>query len=528
MDQIKSALRSLQQSIYQEMKSKAFLLEGEVSKEVLEYRKEQEKFALRDFTLSHDKDLILSILSSQVIYIGDFHSFDQSGRNLVRLLQLGGDKGQKISIGIEFVEQDLQGVVDAFLSGHISEYEFLEEINYSETWRFPWSHYRIFFELAKKHHFHIYALNTKGTLKERDERAAQRIVEIIEKDPLQRLYILFGELHIVPSKIPEMTRQKSESVRQCIIHQNLDEPYWKIHHQDIDNDSYLIKFKDDEFSLQTSPPWTKYESMIYWYEHLSMNLDFDAYDHFTSPPPPEDLLENVIFYTLQTSNILGLKLEKQSLEDINLYDHQDLDFISKLLQNLKNEHWKHFIEKMIALGHSFTIPNTNVFYCSSYSINRISHIAGIHLFNLEGSQISFYHQDSPSKIDFFIYYFKQETIAYFTSKVINPFLKCDLYSDLKRNESESLVIKIIENREAYNLYPILKGYTLIEIFNASRSLGRYCGEMLYELIMPKSIKEYQEIKTYLFGANTQSNAFIEKLDQLISQKHYKDHRKRIF
>ena len=72
---------------------------------------------------------------------------------------------------MEIVHQKNQEEITRYLNGTITELEFLEGINYHESWRFPWNHYKTFFDLAKKKNFEIIALNSEGTLKERDEIA---------------------------------------------------------------------------------------------------------------------------------------------------------------------------------------------------------------------------------------------------------------------------------------------------------------------------------------------------------------------
>ncbi|CAN0336872.1 unnamed protein product, partial [Chrysoparadoxa australica] len=161
--------------------------------------------------------------------------------------------------------------------------EFLEEIDYHKSWRFPWSYYRPFFEMARKHNLQIVALNSDGTLEERDLRAAETIGEALKKNPNERFLILFGELHIVPNKLPARLEKIAgdliENYRATIIHQNLDEVFWKIHEVEIEKHNQIVKFGDLEFSLQTAPPWIKYESMIYWYENLSDDPEFELHDY---------------------------------------------------------------------------------------------------------------------------------------------------------------------------------------------------------------------------------------------------------
>ena len=100
--------KNLEKEIYNYMKTKAYSLETGVSQEMLDYRKDQEKHASRDFKTSSYEELNRCIEQANVLYLGDFHSFDQSSRNFERLLrQIVGSK-RDLCIGIEFVHSDQQ------------------------------------------------------------------------------------------------------------------------------------------------------------------------------------------------------------------------------------------------------------------------------------------------------------------------------------------------------------------------------------------------------------------------------------
>ena len=121
-----------------------------------------------------------------------------------------------------------QAAIESFLKGHLTEKEFLESINYKESWRFPWTHYSELFNLAKEHNLNIYGLNSEGTLEERDEHASKIIAKVIKKNNGSKFLTLFGELHIIPDKLPKKVKiNTSNKFTDLIIHQNLDQIYWR-------------------------------------------------------------------------------------------------------------------------------------------------------------------------------------------------------------------------------------------------------------------------------------------------------------
>lgn len=318
--------------------------EGEISTEFKRYLKDQKKFAKRPFNESGIQDLLKSIRSSDLVYLGDFHSFDQNARNLERILRnLIKTKSRKLALGVEFVHIEHQKAIDQFLDNLITEFEFLESINYHESWRFPWSHYRIFFQLAKKHNLKIIALNSHGTLVERDQTAANIINDYLDIHPGTTLLILFGELHIVPDKLPSLVKRTDPEFKHTIIHQNLDEVFWNSESEN--KDIQVVKFNEHEYSLQTSPPWVKYESMIYWYENLVEDPAFELHEFimdtglmaFNSTVP-----ENFYYITEKVCSALQLELSPQDMEDFNLYDHSKLDYLLGKVEELEKNSLRTF------------------------------------------------------------------------------------------------------------------------------------------------------------------------------------------
>jgi hypothetical protein len=530
-----SIIWKLQQAIYRQTKKRASQLEGECSDELRSYRASQQRFAKRDFTQCPLQELLNKIQKSHISYLGDFHSFDQHSKNLSRILKLLISRKNRFSLGIEFIKEKHQNIIDAFLANQLTEIEFLEQVEYYETWRFPWAHYKVFFDIAKQYNLRIYALNSDGTLKQRDEKAASIISQFYHQEPRKKILVLFGELHIMPSKLPKyvtsLISKDFPDFKHCIIHQNLDDVYWRLHINDIENDNHIVKFNDEEYSLQTSPPWIKYESMIYWYEYLSSDSLFELQDHALSSPMVDNVSDIVVDLCLKITTVLSLKVKRSHLEDINIYHHQHLDYILERIMSLPKKSDQIFYRKLLEENRIFKLKSHFNYYCSSYSINRISHIAGLHLFSILTAQ---YDLTKLNIRESFFLSFKREFVAYFASKVINPFLKCDLYLDLKdhliqpHNKHLDIVIRIIEERDHIILDHIINRKGAYRCHNIAQTLARYCGEMLYEEVMPRQVNNFQKIKDYLFGNDLSNDSFMKTVDILIPKKSYHSHRKRLF
>jgi len=542
-------IHDLQKNIYRYMRQKARGYEGELPRELKSYRTNMQRLSKRDFADSDFKELMKSIHHSSIVYLGDFHTFDQSSRNLQRLVKNLVQKKKKLILGVEFVQYIHQERINQYLNHHITEFEFLESINYKESWRFPWYHYRVFFELARQNKLKIVALNSHGGLKERDQFASDLLVEHIYDNPDAIFLVLFGEYHIARNKLPKCVERKIPfPIRQTIIHQNLDQVYWNMEDKQKKPTSQIIKFNESEFSLQTSPPWIKYESMIHWYENLIEDPSFELHNYMLETgfmALNSSVPDTFVYVCQQLSKTLNFKVSKLLLEDFNIYDHQNMDFVLGLVNQLPQKNLvKHFSNSVIK-GKKFKIPFARNYYCSSYSINRISFLAGLHLLDLfqaghnENYEKILLGKDQTQKFIFLCY---QMMMGYFSSKLINPYRKCDLYMDIVRRLHSPLtpnyvkkdlritkrVLDLTDTNSTEELHFILKGTRLSSLYQCAKNVGYILGDFLFDSHYKKSDREFSQTINYLQKGDFEVKQFQKMLRKLLPTQNYRKSQKRLF
>ncbi len=508
--------------IHRTTKKKALEYLEYIPEELKEYSKAMNSYESKAFSIVDISEILKSIHQSQVIYLGDFHTFDQSSKNLERLLKTFFTKTNNMAIGVEFVHIKHQKAIDNYLRNIITEREFLETINYKESWRFPWIHYKVFFQLAKENGFNIIALNSEGPLANRDKEAASVIAKNISNNQYQHFFVLFGELHILPDRLPKLTKDLCSSpISQIVIHQNLEEIYWRIYEEadeKLASESIIVKFSNKEFSLQNSPPWIKYESMIYWYENLCDDPEFDLHDYIIETGLKSfngNVYENFLYLCRQLNDTLNFQLQDEELEDFNIYDHTSLEtIIEKINQlNLNNE-VREFYEGLIHQGELFHIAGTNSYYCPSYSINRISIIAGFHVSNLIQNKTPL-PATSEKILGYLIY---TNYIGYFSSKVFNPFRKCDLYLDLVKKSQyqeekswQTICLKIIRDEISTDS---LVNITLLDIFNIAKQIGNMMADLSFYSTSDNNII-YERIINHLIKRNYHFESVRKLINELI-------------
>lgn len=524
---MKAEILKLRKQIFQYLKDKA--LSYEIGTEELElYFSNQEKYSDREFEVCSMDQLLSRVKETDITFIGDFHTFDQNIRNVLRIIKILITQEQKPIIGLEMIDSQYQLILDTYLEGHLTELEFLEEIDYHDSWRFPWTHYKLIFELAKDHNIQIVALNKKGSLRERDEFAADLLSQINHEQPDKKLIVLYGELHIAPNKMPALLEKRNPKLEQLIIHQNLDTVYWKL--AQTETQAETVYFNKNEFCLLTAPPWVKYESMVYWYENLCNDPEFDIHNYIIENGKKifsDDTHENFSLICEQIINFLGLQITSDQIDHFNLYDHTNLEYVEETLTSSMDTTLRSFYEQLIAKNYSFRFLE-NKFYCSSYSMNRISYLAGIHLlhFYFEKKNLnSITVLSSSDTQSFFTLHIWEGVFAYFFSKIINPHRKCELYLDFKSesNRKNQVLLDLFETKTfPKELFKKDK----IFVFEIANTFGHVVGEYLYQKQTEASNDTL--LHDTLFSLSFNFQDFIEQRDKILENINFRQHQKRYF
>ncbi|MBT7768071.1 MAG: hypothetical protein HN730_13015 [Bdellovibrionales bacterium] len=536
----------MHREIYQYMRKKALSYEGGESKELTQYQRAQKKLSQRSFENSSQKELARAIDSSQIIYLGDFHTFDQSGRNLLRLLRPLVQSQTPLALGFEFINYEHQHHLEYYAEKTISELEFLDAINYHESWHFPWNHYRQILKIAQKHQLPMLALNSTGSLSERDQLAANTLYHFLLENPEAKLLIFFGELHIMPDRLPKQLQQlfTTKAPKSLIIHQNLDEVYWRQGREQ--GRKLVVKFNPQEYCLMTSPPWIKYESMIYWYENLCDDPEFDIHEYLVEKGLKtfnSNSNDNFLLVCQEILRALQLrsKITKEELENYNLYDHRKMTFILDKVKRLPQKNLINFYKKMLLTGKIFKVPFSHNLYCPNYSINRLSFLAGAHIFDLLTHNSTYCYEQqalSGSQVDKLSHFLNLNTLSYLSSKIINPFRKCDLYQDIisqidspQTNTTTKRHLQLaitILNGTSKTLPNNLKGFPLILLNRTAKTISHLLGDTLYEEFFRESPTKFQKIVELIITTPTPPNYPNLLITAILPNKDYQKNSKRFF
>lgn len=456
-------LLSTQKKIYFSLKTEAEQLLGETPGPIVRYEREYQKefksvLGVRSRLETCTKRQLLSdIRRSDVTLIADFHTFAQAQRTALRIIRDAIQPGEPWFIGLEMVPSHLQGELDRFQSGAISLQEFHEKINYRVEWGFPWAHYRPIFEWAKEHGVRLVALNRPKELfypytpsaralidlRKRDEWAAGIISDLFAAKKKARMIILYGELHVGETHLPQEIRKISkifleEPLRCLSVHQNHDGLFWKMAQAPRPEGSDVVRVGKASYCVFSSTPWAKLQSLVSWAESFS---DADADEQDESEAEFDSEFEADYHHWIATySDFLAelFQIPRQETESLTIKTVDEADFLDDAFRRspfLPEE--RKMLRFLVENGFRTYIPRIETLFLASPSANGAAEVAALHLYRrtVGSTQIFSNHPDD------FYRTIIESMFGFFGSLLLNPKRKCDLPSDHERRLSSLLFKK---------------------------------------------------------------------------------------
>jgi len=207
-------------------------------------------------------------LDANLIWVGDYHALAKSQIYVVELLKGIAQRKQNVALAVEPIFARSQDVLDRWMSGKISEQEFLERIRYHEEWGCEWAGYKAILETARELGIRVYGVdchprNDMRRIGRRDLGVARRIVRLMQNDPTQTLVIVFGESHLAGNHLPGRVRtilgRQGIRLKELVILQNIDALYWRLQETGLVG-TRAVRVCDDCYCVFNATPIEKYES----------------------------------------------------------------------------------------------------------------------------------------------------------------------------------------------------------------------------------------------------------------------------
>lgn len=411
--------------------------------------------------IATQEEMVETVLSADIIYVGDYHTCNQSQRSFLRILKAVIAEDPNFMIGLELIHKRHQKIIDRYLSGRLSQETFLGKIGLKEHWVFDlWENFKPLFDFSCYHGLPVFGIDAApegATIRDRDRASAALIAKVIDKNPGRRIFIFIGDLHIAPSHLPkdvtESLKRKgigviSKSVRpelvegratgktrdslfmvrqahherrvlkherrELILFENSEAIYWKLADEGLDDQVEVVLLSDGNFCRMHTPPIICQQSYLNWLEHEEGEIDYaDAKASFL------ELVHGIAAF-------LRIRLGREK-DNVEVFTCGDLSFLKRLRESGKFSRKEiEMIKMQILSSESYYIAKTRFVYLANLSMNHAAEEASHFIKHLCSGE-----EEPRELVDAFYANILHESLGFFGSKLINHKRKCYHEKDFK-------------------------------------------------------------------------------------------------
>jgi len=465
------------------------------------YERAYKRAVARYERIADQDEMIDAILENDVIYVGDYHTCNQSQRSFLRILKAVVQRDRDFAIGLELLHVGHQRTLDQYLDGRINEEMFLRRIKLQEHWVFDlWENFKPLFDFCKYHGIRILAIDAApdgSYVRERDEASAELMADFLAANPGRRMFVFIGDLHIAPPHLPrDMERAlKAHGLKldHLILFQNSEAIYWKLAEEGVDDQVEVVRLRSGDFCRMHTPPVVCQRSYLNWLEHEEGEIDYaDAKSSFM------EIVDRIC-------DFLGVKLGKKK-DDVEVFTCGDLSFLRKLKDKGKfTTREFETIKRQILASESYYIAKTKFVYLANLSLNHAAEEAAHFIKNLCSGE-----EEPREVVDAFYANILHEALGFFGSKLINHKRKCYHEKDFANLLAYFQTVKVPKERQLeYETAHLVTEYCRLEkrgkhlarteIFHSrmdlfmslTHALGYMVGDRLYYGLMEGKVKKEQ-------------------------------------
>ena len=213
-------------------------------------------------------DLSIACYKSDIVYVGDYHALPAAQEFAAWLLGDIASRSREVVLCLEMVFGRHQRALDRFMSGELSETEFLKAIRYDLEWGYDWSAFRQLFDMARRHGITVLGIDSGPRtglryIRKRDAYAAARISDLAESRPNAKIVVVVGESHLarehLPRRVTDCLKKRGIEKRGLIVLQNLEDIYWRLAEQGLQQVD-VVSVGQGVYCHFNASPIAKYEA----------------------------------------------------------------------------------------------------------------------------------------------------------------------------------------------------------------------------------------------------------------------------
>ncbi|MBY0553390.1 ChaN family lipoprotein [bacterium] len=500
-------LVQIRKDFYLNIKKRVESILGQETKELKNYRDSYDKELGKLPWQAVDKRHLFSRLKlADIVLVGDFHAQKQSTRGFLRIIR---KMKTPLVIALECLSVQDQLAIDLYLSGEISEKDFLTRVAWKKNWGFPWENYKPLFKWAQQNKIKIYGINAAAkakTLKDRDILSAEAIKKVQQIHKNAKIFVQYGDLHLASMHLPKTIHKIMPKADVCVIYQSPEILYFKIMEKQKEISTDVVKLGADKWALNGLPPWIKWQDYL-----LFLESGYDKKIQINDVDPTDTVAATVEFLTQS----FGLSSDVSSLSVYTSDDNNFFELIEDCPMALRNK-----IIENVQEGISFYVPEMECGYLARYSVNHVTRVAAQYIYFNEGS---FTKTIIDPKKDY-LKIIWLEAVIYFFSKVKNPKRKTDTMQDIRNalqkeqfddRGKEALMLALTQKLSELQFLSegrfralseaVIRKYSKKSFFISAQIIGGIMGEKIFYAFNKKMIQ--LPVNKSLIFKNLQMSSF---------------------
>jgi hypothetical protein len=546
-------LIAIQKRIYKRLKREIHASLAEVAGNVQIYLEEYERELNGSHAPCTRDDLLVSALSADIVYVGDYHTLKQSQKTLVKLLVAACKARPEVTLALELVHSKDQEHLDAYMRGEIDENEFQSRIKYEETWGFDWRNYREIFHIARKRGARLVGINSdprghrRDHLLERDFQAAEVVVREVLSRPRALVLVFDGDLHVARDHLPLVVdslleRRQAKKREKTVVHQNAEAIYWELAKRGMEQEVSIVRLDRDAFCVINASPIEKLQSYLNWQsarDELEPAMDSDWAEILA--PESDESDEDISSGADYTEQFLGivqtlarfLQIDRDDLDDFELYTVADLDLFEKLAERFTKAELAG-LRKQVEASESYFIPRGNIIYLADLSVSHAAEEA-THFLHWKCSEMREPDRDDP----FASFYLRTltEALGFMGSLVVDHKRECWRVEDCEKfvqNKTKrstrftpedrfqlAACVLVLAHKKSEEHYAATKKWRKpVKIYEqpplldlrVTHMLGHMLGERLYAALVAGTIEKSAIRELFFEKHDTRASAFERYLD----------------
>lgn len=451
-------------------------------------------------------EMIKAVLKADIIYVGDYHTCNQSQRSFLRILKAVIPKDPDVVIGLELIHDKYQPIINQFLSGRLTEKGFIKKIGLKEHWVFDlWDNFKPLFDFARYHEIPLHGIDSApegASLHERDAATAKVVARLIKENPNRKIFIFIGDLHIAPSHLPQKVRKELDEsgfkTRELILFENSDAIYWRLAKKGLDDRTEVVRLKGGNFCRMHTPPIICQQSYLNWLEHEEGEIDYD------------DAKSSFLELLIRMAEFLKIKL-KRNYDEVEVFTCGDLSFLKRLRESKQfTKKEIDIIKRQILSSESYYIAKTKFVYLANLSLNHAAEEASHYLKHLCSGL-----EEPRELVDAFYANILHEALGFFGSKLINHKRKCYHEKEFKglltyfktvrvpndrriEEETASLILEYIkyEKKGKPLRFDTIFRQKMDLFLSVTHALGYMLGDKLYYGLMERTVSRQKIRKLF--------------------------------